>query len=114
MKMKIMSFSWKTGGPPADAGFVLDCRVMRNPHHVPQLRELNGRDRAVQDYVMTDPRYKAMFEEALREALYGNHVAFGCFGGKHRSAAMAEMIGAELRKGGHDVEIIHSALRVPA
>ena len=114
MKIKITSFSWKTGGPPADAAFVMDCRLMRNPHHLPKLRDLTGRDRAVQEYVMTDPKFKPMFEGALGEALHGNHVAFGCFGGKHRSAAMAEMLATELRKAGHEVEIVHSVLGVPA
>ena len=112
MKVKISSFSWKSGAPPADASFVVDCRPMRNPHHVPQLRELTGRDRPVQDYVLTDPKFKPMFDEAVREADYGNHVAFGCFGGRHRSVAMAELLAQEFTKSGHQVELAHHALGV--
>ena len=110
MKVKISSFSWKHGAPPADAGFVIDCRDMRNPHAVPALRALTGRETAVQDFVRSSPKFITNFDKALHEAGYGVHVAFGCFGGRHRSVAMAEITAAELRKGGADVEVHHFAL----
>jgi RNase adaptor protein for sRNA GlmZ degradation len=37
-------------------------------------------------------------------------VAFGCYGGRHRSVAMAELAAKALRDAGCDVEIEHNAL----
>ena len=109
-KMKVFSFGFRDGAPPQDAGFVLDCRSMRNPHHQPALRELTGKDIDVQAFVRTDPRFKPLLDEALRMANDGEPVAFGCFGGRHRSVAMAELLAQELRNIGNSVETIHRAL----
>jgi UPF0042 nucleotide-binding protein len=87
---------------------------MRNPHSIADLRELTGRDRPVQSYVRTDPRFKPIIDEALHEAGLGRSIAFGCYGGKHRSVAMAEILAEALRKAGHDVAIQHIALGVTA
>jgi len=112
MKVKVSSFSWKHGAPPLDAGYVVDCRPMRNPHHSPELRPLTGRDKAVQDFVKADPRFSNLLEAATHEAVHGHHVAFGCFGGRHRSVALAELAAERLRQGGHSVELTHVALGV--
>jgi UPF0042 nucleotide-binding protein len=110
MKVKVSSFSWKHGAPPSDADFVVDCRPMRNPHHSPELRPLTGRDRAVQDFVKSDPRFNNLLDAATDEAVGGRHVAFGCFGGRHRSVALAELTAETLRRAGHTVDLVHVAL----
>jgi len=110
MKVKVSSFSWKHGAPPSDAGYVVDCRPMRNPHHSPELRPLDGRHKDVQTFVKGDPRSKGLLDAAAHEAANGHHVAFGCFGGRHRSVAMAELAAERLRQGGHSVELTHVAL----
>jgi UPF0042 nucleotide-binding protein len=109
-KIKLFSFSFRDGAPPREAGFVLDCRNMRNPHHQALLRPLSGVHVEVQEFVRTDPKFKPMFDEALRMANYGEPVAFGCYGGRHRSVAMAELVARELRTFGNCVEVEHRAL----
>ena len=47
----VMSFGFKYG-LPVDADLVVDCRFLPNPHWVPELRPLTGRDAPVRDYVM--------------------------------------------------------------
>jgi UPF0042 nucleotide-binding protein len=111
--VRVISFSYRTGPPPANAALVVDCRRLRNPYHVARLRDLDGTSRDVQDYVQSDPAFTMMLDEALREAAYGGDIAFGCIGGKHRSVAMAELTAGALKAAGYDVEKEHRAL-VPA
>lgn len=59
---------------------------------------------------MCDPLFNMFIDQVLREAAYGGQIDFGCMGGRHRSVAVAEMMGRELRKLGYDVEIAHTAL----
>lgn len=109
MKVKLSSFGYRSGDghPPANTTLLIDCRGLRNPFYIAKLKALTGRDAAVQDYVMCDPAYASFFDRVHREAQYGGHVAFGCMGGRHRSVAMAELMGKELSKCGFEVEIVH-------
>jgi UPF0042 nucleotide-binding protein len=109
--VKVISFSYRDGSPPSrDAWLVLDCRRLRNPHNVPSLRERNGKDVAVQDYVQSDPAFTMLLDEALCEAAYGGKIAFGCVGGKHRSVAMTELTSSALRAAGYVVDMEHRAI----
>jgi RNase adapter protein RapZ len=107
---KVLSFSYRDNEVPNDAGLVLDCRPMRNPHHDPRFRPLTGLSQDVQDFVMCDPKFKALFDDALRASIDGDKVAFGCYGGRHRSVAMAELLAKELGKLGHSAKVEHLAL----
>ena len=98
----VLSFGFKHGVPP-EADLLLDVRFLPNPHFVPELRPLTGRDQAVRDYVdnaeatrlfldkTTDllrfliPRYAGEGKSYLT-------VAIGCTGGRHRSIAVAESL----------------------
>ena len=55
LRLNIVSFGYKYG-LPVDADLVADCRFLPNPHWVPELRPLTGRDAAVRDYVLGQPR----------------------------------------------------------
>mgnify|MGYP003352943204 CR=1 FL=1 len=46
-----------------DADIVLDVRFLNNPHYVPALQPLTGKDRAVGDYIAADPDFNALFDE---------------------------------------------------
>ena len=64
LKVTVVSFGFKYG-IPVDADFVADMRFLPNPHWVPELRPLTGRDEAVADYVKGQPG-AAEFLERLR------------------------------------------------
>jgi len=116
----ILSFGFKYG-LPLDADNVADVRFLANPYWITELRHLTGRDPAVRDYVLGLPRageFVDRYVEALEPVLEGYAredkryatIAIGCTGGKHRSVAVSEAIGAALRERGHQVEVRHRDL----
>ncbi len=107
LTVTLMSFGFR-GGTPREADIVMDVRFLRNPHWVPELRELTGLDGAVGDYVRQDPDYEAFmtrFRDLLESLLprYGREgknyltVAVGCTGGQHRSVHIVQELAAWLR-----------------
>jgi RNase adapter protein RapZ len=108
--IKLISFGFKSNGKPAQATRVFDCRNLRNPFSAPGLRAMTGKDEAVQRYVLADAQTSALLEAAELSAINGATLAFGCFGGKHRSVALAETLAKRLRAKGLEVEIEHRSL----
>jgi UPF0042 nucleotide-binding protein len=116
----VMSFGYKYG-LPVDADIVVDCRLLPNPHWVPELRPLTGQDPQVRDYVFAQDGARE-FVDAYADLLHryeegyareGKHyatLAVGCTGGKHRSVAIAEELAARLRADGVDVAVVHRDL----
>jgi len=92
--ISVKSFGFKHGAPPAHA-FVVDCRVLRNPHRRRDLRCLTGLDEAVQRDVRDSPLYERFLDLATEQVQYQVRwhgcveVAVGCTGGRHRSVVMA-------------------------
>ncbi|CAN5286113.1 RNase adapter RapZ [soil metagenome] len=120
MKATVVSFGFKYG-IPVDADLVADMRFLPNPHWVPELRPLTGRDKVVADYVKDRVEAQEFLEEYvavirtvvqgyLREGKRFMTVAIGCTGGKHRSVAMSEEVAARLRAVGLDARPIHRDL----
>lgn len=120
LKATVVSFGFKYG-IPVDADFVADVRFLPNPYWVTELRELNGRDALVNDYVVDQPG-AAEFLETYARLLHGVAdgylvegkryvtIAIGCTGGKHRSVAMAEKLAARLVKVGMETAVMHRDL----
>jgi UPF0042 nucleotide-binding protein len=120
LHVTVMSFGYKYG-LPVDADLVVDCRLLPNPHWVPELRPQNGLDPAVRDYVFAQEgatefvdAYAALlrrYEEGyLREGKHYATVAVGCTGGKHRSVAIAEALAGRMRGDGVDIRVVHRDL----
>ena len=118
LRLNIVSFGYKYG-LPVDADLVADLRFLPNPHWVPDLRPLSGRDAAVRDYVLGQPSacafldaYLAVLDVSLpgfeREGKRYVTIAVGCTGGKHRSVAIAEQLAVRLT--GRDVTVSHRDL----
>lgn len=107
--IKLISFGYKFGEAEADR--VIDCRPLRNPHSDPKLKPLTGKDRAVQDFVIADRRTPDLIRRVLSRAADGETIAFGCFGGRHRSVSLVELVAEALKAGGHTVRIQHRELR---
>jgi len=116
----IISFGYKYG-LPVDADLVVDCRFLPNPHWVPELRPLTGRDAPVSDYVLGQPGAEefvegftrlltVVSEGYLREGKRFATIAVGCTGGKHRSVAVTEELAGRLRSAGMDVATVHRDL----
>jgi UPF0042 nucleotide-binding protein len=103
------SFSYRDGAP-LDADWVLDARMLPNPHYDPQLRPHTGRDRPVIEYLARDAavqRWLADVRELLarwlpeivRENRSHVTVAIGCTGGRHRSVYLVEQLAEAFRPG---------------
>jgi RNase adapter protein RapZ len=120
LKATVVSFGFKYG-IPVDADLVADMRFLPNPHWVPELRHLSGRDEEVARYVKERPeaqefieRYVALIDTVVagyqREGKRFMTIAIGCTGGKHRSVAMTEEIAGRLRARGLDARPMHRDL----
>ncbi len=116
----VTSFSYR-GGLPRDADIVLDVRFLANPHYVPALQPLNGKDQAVGDHVAADPDFPWFFEQFCawlgrllpryeREGKSYLTIAIGCTGGRHRSVYVAERLAAWLDQQRYRVSIAHRDL----
>jgi UPF0042 nucleotide-binding protein len=116
----LISFGYKYG-LPVDADLVVDCRFLPNPHWVPELRPLTGRDQSVSDYVLHQPGAKEVIDGYverlefisagyLREGKRFATVAVGCTGGKHRSVAMSEQLADRLTGLGIQTTVVHRDL----
>src|SRR5688500_7139893 len=101
------SFAYRDG-IPLDADWVLDARMIANPHYDPQLRPFTGRDAPVIEYLerdalaqewLTDVRalLARWLPEVVRENRSHVTVAIGCTGGRHRSVYLAERLAAAFR-----------------
>ena len=122
-KLSLMfeSFGYKRG-IPSDADLVFDVRVLPNPFWRDDLRDYNGLDQPVIDFLEEQAATSAMFSDIssfLEDWLpfYESNdrtymtVAIGCTGGKHRSVAISEEVGAHLA--GHEglhVRVTHRDL----
>ena len=117
VNVHIFSFGFKHG-VPTDADFIADVRFLPNPFWVPELRNLNGNDTPVSEYVLHSEGAQEFLDNyvsALLIAIEGysredKHfvtIGVGCTGGQHRSVAMSEEIARRLRK--HSLNVTVSA-----
>jgi RNase adapter protein RapZ len=120
MAVSVQSFSYKRG-IPRGVDMIFDCRFLRNPHWVPELRARDGRDPEVVAHIEQDPRFAEFFLrlQGLVEMLLPAHldegkshlsIGFGCTGGQHRSVAVAEKLGNVLAAAGWPVSKRHREL----
>ena len=116
----VVSFGYKHG-IPSEADLLFDTRFLPNPHFEEALRPQTGLDRDVAGYLEAVPDYDAfrsrivdmllfLIPHYIREGKSYLTVAIGCTGGRHRSVAMAEAVGAALRGQGYAVNASHRDL----
>ena len=102
------SFAYRDG-IPLDADWVLDARMLPNPHYDPKLRPFTGRESQVIEFLGRDPSVERWLEdtrgllarwlpEIVRENRSSVTVAIGCTGGRHRSVYLAERLAEAFRK----------------
>lgn len=98
----VLSFGYKHG-IPLEADLMFDARCLPNPHFVPALRPLTGRDPAVREYLgaaeatgpfidKTMDLLRFLIPQYAAEGKSYLTVAVGCTGGRHRSVVVAEAL----------------------
>jgi UPF0042 nucleotide-binding protein len=96
------SFAFRDG-LPLDADWVVDARMLPNPHYQPGLAALTGRDAPVIGFLEAEDKVCAFLEDLrgflarwLPDVRNDNRnyltVAIGCTGGRHRSVYLAEQL----------------------
>ncbi len=117
MNIHVVSFGFKHG-IPTDADFVLDVRCLPNPYWKEELREKNGLDSEVYDYVFGKSEAVELLSrlESLLDYLVPLYIkegksqlviAIGCTGGNHRSVAFAERLKAHFSREWDNVTVNH-------
>ncbi|AFR48916.1 RNase adapter RapZ [Gordonia sp. KTR9] len=127
LSIVVQSFGFKYG-LPIDSDLVADVRFLPNPHWIDELRDHNGREAPVRDYVLGQPDADGFLDHYtglvsivgrgyLREGKRYMTISVGCTGGKHRSVAIAEELSARLRRAvddaglaSYDVRVMHRDL----
>ena len=102
ISLNFLSFGYKYGFP-YDADLVLDVRFLPSPHFIEGLRDLNGLDKEIRDFVLEHEDTREFIEKVVdfleflipryeKEGKSYLTVAIGCTGGKHRSVVIANEI----------------------
>ena len=101
-----------------EADLVFDVRCLPNPYYIPELKEKSGLDKEVRDYVMSFESSQTLqtklfdlidflIPQYLHEGKSQLVIAFGCTGGKHRSATFAENMCEHLSKNHLKARVLH-------
>lgn len=120
LSLMVTSFSYRHG-VPREADLVFDVRFLRNPYYVPDLKDFDGREENVGNYVQADPGFPLFFDHLtnllmpllpryLQEGKSYLTIAIGCTGGKHRSVYTAEKLAGHLQQAGYEVGLRHREL----
>lgn len=123
LSLQFESFGFKHS-TPVDANFVFDIRCIPNPHWVPELRNLTGKDPAVIDYLEKHDEVAKMFNDMKHfltewipcftaENRSYLTVAIGCTGGQHRSVYMAEKLAAHFRESNSNSNVLTRHRELP-
>jgi len=120
MSLSFESFGYKHG-IPTDVDFVFDARCLPNPHWLPDLEPLTGRDPDVIKYLEGEILVKQMYQELCHfldhwipafEADNRSYltIAIGCTGGQHRSVYLTERLARHFADRYPSVTIRHREL----
>jgi UPF0042 nucleotide-binding protein len=124
MSVSFVSFGFKHG-PPNGADLVFDVRFLPNPHYVDHLRERDGRETPIVEFLDSQPDFSLLIERLADLLLFllpryrqENRsyltIAVGCTGGRHRSVAVSERLAARLAADEWRVDVLHRDLEVGA
>lgn len=117
MMIRIISFGYKYG-VPAESDIVFDVRFLPNPFYISELRNKGGDEPEVWKYLEGFPQTNEFMEKLLAmidflipqyigEGKNSLVVSFGCTGGQHRSAAVAERLSQHAKSRGWKSVIKH-------
>jgi len=123
LTVTVEAFGFKYG-IPLDADLVFDVRFLKNPHYIDELRPFDGRDKKIDEYVMSDPDSAPYLDKLfglidfslpryIEEGKAYLTIAIGCTGGQHRSVVVAERLAEYIRSRGYYVLAHHRDLAKP-
>ncbi len=121
MRISIQSFGFKYGVPHG-ADLIMDVRFLENPFFIPELKDLDGEDEEVKDFVLNNDKARVFLQKYLdlleyliplyeKERRAYLTIAVGCTGGRHRSVVIAQYIYESIDKLGKQVGITHRDIR---
>ncbi len=114
------SFGFKRG-VPVDADFVFDVRCLPNPYWHKELREYNGTQQPIIDFLGGQDSVKTMLDDITAylekwlpqfTSISRNYltVAIGCTGGQHRSVYISEALQQHFAKKFANVQVRHKEI----
>jgi UPF0042 nucleotide-binding protein len=117
LAISLISFGFKYG-IPQNIDLLFDVRFLPNPFFIPLLKDLNGTNKQVADFIFRHAEaqeFTRKIKELLnfliplyiKEGKSYLSIAFGCTGGMHRSPALVEKIAGLIRKKNIDLNVIH-------
>lgn len=117
MNIVIQSFGFKFG-LPIDSDFVFDVRCLPNPYYDKEIKDFNGREKPVIEFLNAQPKAIEMTNDIynllknwLKEFSQDNRnyltVSIGCTGGKHRSVYITEQLAQKIQHLGFKVLTRH-------
>jgi UPF0042 nucleotide-binding protein len=122
MTMNLISFGYKHG-LPNEADIVMDVRFLPNPFFITDLKEMDGNQKPVIDYVMkwkeTRVFLKNFYElvsflipQYQKEGKSQLTIAIGCTGGRHRSVTIVNALSDFLKKQKRLINVRHRDIRL--
>ena len=107
MNIHIQSFGYKYG-IPIDSDLMFDVRFIPNPYYIEELKEKNGCDKEVKDYVLLQEESKEFYDKLLplieflipqyvKEGKKHLTISIGCSGGQHRSVTFVNKLAEDLK-----------------
>jgi len=117
MVINVVSFGFKYG-IPLDSDLVFDVRFMPNPFYIAELKHKTGKNKEVQEFVLSYPKSKEfltklvdmiefLIPQYIEEGKGNLVISIGCTGGKHRSVTIANELYNALLKSKHNCVINH-------
>lgn len=107
LTVSVKSFSYHRGIPydttGNGGGYVFDCRALNNPGRYDEYKNLTGKDKAVEEFLLEKSHVASFLElaekivsfsiqEYIQLAYKHLDVNFGCTDGQHRSVYCAEVM----------------------
>ena len=107
INIHIQSFGYKYG-IPTDSDLMFDVRFIPNPYYIEKLKELNGFDEEVKEYVLSQkesgkfyskllPLLEFLIPQYIKEGKKHLTISIGCSGGQHRSVTLVNKLAEDLK-----------------
>jgi hypothetical protein len=122
LNINIESFGFKNG-ILLEADLVFDVRFIENPYYIEELKELNGTDEKIKNFIFSFEDSNIFVEKVINllEFLIPKYIkegksmltiGIGCTGGKHRSVCIAQKLYEQLKIKYLTVHISHRDQRL--